>query len=190
MKSVVSFALLFDSLSLQNLAMELVAKGKAMDQLNLEIEKLTLTHSKVVEKYENDMKLMQQSHAQNIERFKKESELILKESQGQLIGEWEKNRQEITNTKDSVIQSLEQEKENQKKLNKDLQAKFALKDIRIQQLVKEMEGLRHDIVTYTQKLKEMTKLYEVEKKKHIELTEEIGKFKVRKFLSFSFKGKS
>lgn len=190
MKSVVSFGLLFDSLSFQNLAVEIVAKGKAMDQLNLEIEKLTLNHSKAVEKYENDMKLMQKSHAQNIERFKKESELILKESQGQLIGEWEKNRQEITNTKDSVIQSLEQEKENQKKLNKDLQAKFALKDIRIQQLVKEMEGLRHDIVTYTQKLKEMTKLYEVEKKKHIELTEEISKFKVRKFLSYSFKGKS
>ena len=190
MKSIVSIALLFNSLPFQNLAVELVAKGKTVDQLNLEIEKLTLNHSKDVEKYENDMKLLQQNHAQNIEKFKKESEVILKESQGQLIGEWEKNRQEITNTKDSVIQSLEQEKENQKKLNKDLQAKFALKDVRIQQLVKEMEGLRNDIATYTQKLKEMTKLYEVEKRKHIELTEEISKFKVKNFFSFNFKGKS
>ena len=189
MKSIVSIALLFNSLPFQNLAVELVAKGKTVDQLNLEIEKLTLNHSKDVEKYENDMKLLQQNHAQNIEKFKKESEVILKESQGQLIGEWEKNRQEITNTKDSVIQSLEQEKENQKKLNKDLQAKFALKDVRIQQLVKEMEGLRNDIATYTQKLKEMTKLYEVEKRKHIELTEEISKFKVKIFLALILKGK-
>lgn len=186
----ISFVPFFNSLSFQNLEVELVAKGKTVDQLNSEIEKLTLNHSKAVEKYDNDMKLLQQSHAQNIDRFKKESELILKESQGQLIGEWEKNRQEITNTKDSVIQSLEQENENQKKLNKDLQAKFALKDIRVQQLVKEMEGLRQDIDTYTQKLKEMTKLCELEKKKRIELTEEISKFKVRKIFTFSFKGRS
>ena len=186
----ISFVPFFNSLSFQNLEVELVAKGKTVDQLNSEIEKLTLNHSKAVEKYDNDMKLLQQSHAQNIDRFKKESELILKESQGQLIGEWEKNRQEITNTKDSVIQSLEQENENQKKLNKDLQAKFALKDIRVQQSVKEMEGLRQDVDTYTQKLKEITKLYELEKKKRIELTEEISKFKVRKIFTFSFKGRS